>query len=275
MKALKITYELDGKVGHYWTTEEMVEKLRKAAKHDAEVTDKFWKDKIQQYMTENNVPCKLQQEMIVQIARICYEANRAYCESIGDYSFKPYAEASDWQKATNESGVEFHMRNPHATPQDSHNSWLRQKEADGWKYGPVKDAEKKEHPCYVPYEELPLEQQMKDYIFCGIVKSMIKKYTAANMLSGGVTRGQQVMSVQFNPGQRKDVAEIKQIMADTFDLIDRHVKVKLDKIAWEPRPDVEVEFAFLQRGNDISRLAAVAKTSLETAQMYAVKAVTR
>ena len=28
-------------------------------------------------------------------------------------------------------------------------------EADGWKYGPVKDPEKKEHPCFVPYDDLP------------------------------------------------------------------------------------------------------------------------
>lgn len=38
--------------------------------------------------------------------------------------------------------------------------------------GPVKDAEKKEHPCIVPYDQLPLDQRMKDYIFAGIVHAI-------------------------------------------------------------------------------------------------------
>ena len=40
---------------------------------------------------------------------------------------------------------------------------------EGWKYGPVKDADKKEHPCFLPYHNLPLEQRMKDYLFGAIV----------------------------------------------------------------------------------------------------------
>lgn len=37
--------------------------------------------------------------------------------------------------------------------------------ADGWKYGPNKDFERKEHPCLVPYNELPEIQQRKDAVF--------------------------------------------------------------------------------------------------------------
>ena len=51
---------------------------------------------------------------------------------------------------------------------------MKQKEADGWKYGEVKDADKKEHPCMIPYEELPVEQRAKDYIFKQIVNSLME-----------------------------------------------------------------------------------------------------
>ena len=82
-----------------------------------------------------------------------------------------------------------------------------------------------------------------------------------------LTRGQQVMSVSFNPGQREDVAAIKQIFADAFDEIDKWVSAKLGP---EYKPGIyNAEHA------DVHRLAATAKTNLETAQMYAVKAVTR
>ena len=103
-----------------------------------------------------------------QIARICHEVNRAYCNSIGDTSQPSWEDAPDWQKASAVNGVEFHLNND-TTPEQSHENWMREKEADGWVYGPTKDPEKKEHPCMVPYDQLPLEQRTKDYLFKAIV----------------------------------------------------------------------------------------------------------
>lgn len=106
------------------------------------------------------------------IARVCHEANRAYCQSIGDDSQVPWNDAPQWQKDSAIRGVLFHMTNPDATPENSHESWLEEKRANGWTYGEVKDAEKKTHPCFRPYAELPQEQRSKDYIFRAIVHAM-------------------------------------------------------------------------------------------------------
>ncbi len=106
------------------------------------------------------------------IARIAHEINRAYCASLGDDSQPAWEDAPEWQKASALVGVDMHLANPDATPENSHESWLAQKLADGWKYGPVKDAEKKEHPCCVPYAELPPEQKAKDYLFRATVHLM-------------------------------------------------------------------------------------------------------
>jgi len=106
------------------------------------------------------------------IAIVCHEANRAYCAGLGDYSQKPWAESPDWQKESAIKGVEFHLNNPWADEDSSHNSWLQEKEATGWKYGPVKDEAKKEHPCYVPFHDLPKHQQYKDRLFKNIVNSL-------------------------------------------------------------------------------------------------------
>ena len=117
---------------------------------------------------------------IEDIARICHEANRALCESQGDTSQPSWNEAPDWQRKSALQGVSMHLSNPEATPEMSHESWLAQKEADGWKYGPVKDADKKEHPCFVPYDQLPVEQQAKDYLFRGIVHSLAEFVNGAS-----------------------------------------------------------------------------------------------
>lgn len=108
------------------------------------------------------------------VAQVAHEINKAYCASIGDNSQPSWDEAPDWQKQSAIKGVEFHLENPEAPPSASHDSWMKQKEEDGWKYGPVKDAEKKEHPCFVPYEELPIEQKSKDYLFKQVIHSLRK-----------------------------------------------------------------------------------------------------
>lgn len=107
------------------------------------------------------------------IAKVCHEANRAYCAALGDHSQPAWQDAPEWQRESAIGGVLFHMHNPDASPSASHDSWLEQKRRDGWRYGPVKDAEAKTHPCFVPYEELPVEQRAKDYIFGAISRAML------------------------------------------------------------------------------------------------------
>ncbi len=106
------------------------------------------------------------------IARVCHQINRAYCQALGDFSQPEWKDAPQWQKDSAIAGVQFHLANRYAGPQGSHESWLAQKEKDGWKYGPIKDAEKKEHPCIRPFHELPKEQQAKDYLFRETVLSL-------------------------------------------------------------------------------------------------------
>lgn len=109
---------------------------------------------------------------VALIAMVAHEANRAYCQSLGDDSQPAWVFAPEWQQKSALVGVEMHLANPDATPEQSHESWLAQKLADGWKVGPAKDAELKEHPCCVPYAELPADQKAKDYIFRGVVHAL-------------------------------------------------------------------------------------------------------
>jgi hypothetical protein len=110
-----------------------------------------------------------------QIAEVAHEVNRAYCQALGDNSQVPWDSAPQWQKDSAINGVAFHINNSDAGPDHSHISWLKEKVDAGWKFGPIKDAEKKEHPCCVPYEDLPKEQQAKDYIFRAIVHALAGK----------------------------------------------------------------------------------------------------
>jgi hypothetical protein len=109
----------------------------------------------------------LKTETIEACARAAYETNRAYCLALGDTSFSSWEEAPEWQRETNRKGVAVALAG--STPEKMHESWLAEKRATGWVYGPVKDPEKKEHPCMLPYAELPPEQRSKDSIFLAVV----------------------------------------------------------------------------------------------------------
>lgn len=100
-----------------------------------------------------------------RLASMCHEANRAYCASLGDDSQVSWNEAPEWQKESALKGVRFVYDNRDAPASANHESWSAVKVADGWVYGEVKDAEAKTHPCLVPFDELPADQQFKDVLF--------------------------------------------------------------------------------------------------------------
>jgi len=106
-------------------------------------------------------------------ARAAHEANRAYCIALGDNSQLPWDEAPDWQRASAIAGAVGVLVHGNS-PEQSHESWLAHKAATGWKYGPVKDPERKEHPCFLPYVELPPAQRAKDAIFVSVVQAVAK-----------------------------------------------------------------------------------------------------
>lgn len=107
-----------------------------------------------------------------QIARVCHEANRAYCESTGDTSQLAWDDAPEWQRQSAIRGAEFTQNCPDISAAGQHEKWWADKKADGWVYGPEKDAEAKTHPCMVPYCRLPEQQQRKDHMFKAIALAL-------------------------------------------------------------------------------------------------------
>lgn len=105
------------------------------------------------------------------IARTCHEVNRAYCQALGDMSQPGWHDAPEWQRSSARMGVDLHLSGDHG-PEASHASWLKQKVDEGWVYGATKDPILKTHPCIMPFDQLPKEQQAKDFIFRGVVHAL-------------------------------------------------------------------------------------------------------
>lgn len=107
-------------------------------------------------------------------ARAAHEANRSYCIALGDGSQVSWDEAPDWQRSSCINGVRGVIDGN--GPEQSHESWLREKIDNGWIYGPKKDAGLKQHPCIVPYADLSLEQKAKDGIFVAVTRAVLRAF---------------------------------------------------------------------------------------------------
>lgn len=107
---------------------------------------------------------------VEQIARVCHEANRAWCAANGDLSQLSWEEAPAWQRDSAILGTVGALAGN--TPEQSHESWLAEKRRTGWVFGPVKDPDAKTHPCMVTYDELPPEQRVKDHLFVAVVNAL-------------------------------------------------------------------------------------------------------
>jgi hypothetical protein len=114
---------------------------------------------------------EIEDRVVEAAAHAAHEANRAYCILMGDMSQPPWDEAPRWQRESAMMGVKGVMQGN--GPRESHLSWLQHKTEEGWKYGLVKDVEKKEHPCFVPYDDLPPAQKKKDDIYVTVVRSIL------------------------------------------------------------------------------------------------------
>lgn len=111
-------------------------------------------------------------------ARAAHEVNRAFCDVLAggeDPTQLPWWAAPEWAKQSARNGVIGVLVHDY-TPEQSHQSWMEEKLAAGWKWGPTKDPDKKEHPCIVAYADLPIEQQAKDYLYIAVVKAASRAY---------------------------------------------------------------------------------------------------
>lgn len=119
-------------------------------------------------MTEN-----FEKSYLIGIAAFAHAVNGLACFALNDgMTLPPWEETTDAHKNSIMNKVAAVLSNPNPTPDGNHQNWMKVKQAEGWVYGPEKNEESKQHPCMVPYDQLPENQKVKDSLFIGVVKSL-------------------------------------------------------------------------------------------------------
>ena len=117
-----------------------------------------------------------QMKVNLEIAKLCFEANKQYCRDNGIFhTNKTWDEMSDQYREGIVLGVAQVIADPEIKPEEMHQNWLDSKEADGWSYGKVIDYDEKLHPNMVPFKKLDKAEQAKDRLFIATIRAEMKK----------------------------------------------------------------------------------------------------
>lgn len=114
------------------------------------------------------------QDVIELAARTAHTMNNEYRKALDETPKPAWDECPDELKRSVRSGVEGILAGN--TPEASHEGWLTFKAQHGWTYGEVEDPIKKTHPCFLPYDQLPPSQRLKDTIFHSVVRGVLLKH---------------------------------------------------------------------------------------------------
>lgn len=107
------------------------------------------------------------------IAEIFHQANHVYSRTLGlESEFPTWKETPQVTRDALRDRVQRRLDHPDDPQSMEHDLWVAKKVSQGWKLGPVKDADKKEHPYMTPYDEVPERERDRDEIFIAIVLAL-------------------------------------------------------------------------------------------------------
>lgn len=116
------------------------------------------------------------------IARVCYEACRAFGATNGQYHLSPWDSTPEWRKADYAASVLESLRID-STPQSVHEAWTARMKEAGWKFGNFRAPEILEHPGLVSFDKLNTLDVVKLQIIMAISKALQDVYGIATAIS--------------------------------------------------------------------------------------------
>ena len=91
-----------------------------------------------------------------------------------------------------------------------HEAWRKQKKKDGWKYGPERNDEKKEHPWLLPFDDLKLPEPVRESnrITARLVQAKLHEVNCQIKMQSYRKKGETVLK-SFSPKDKEKLVDIE------------------------------------------------------------------
>lgn len=134
----------------------------------------YFADKVGQGLSNKEVPALVPWKQLPEDLR---EANRA---QVADVPNKLATMGFELTTGPGEPASNIHFTNEEMDrlAKLEHSRWMRDREAVGWRYAPVRDSVRKLHPSLVPWEDLPESEKEKDR---AVIQNLPKLIAAAGL----------------------------------------------------------------------------------------------
>ena len=108
---------------------------------------------------------ELAPDLIYKRCAQMFDINCRINHAFNSTPLKAWEDAEEWEITSTLYSLLFNRICQDAPPSAEHERWLKERESQGWSYGPVRDDKLKHNPNMVPYKNLPVYQQAKDIFF--------------------------------------------------------------------------------------------------------------
>lgn len=108
-----------------------------------------------------------------KIARAAHEATRAWTDSIGQLSDRPWRRVDQHLRGQMIDTVRSIAMGEIKNADQLHEIWMTQRLEDGWKYGLKKNMRIKSHPCLLPRSQLSVGDRLKDDLFFNVTCALL------------------------------------------------------------------------------------------------------
>jgi len=117
----------------------------------------------------------------MQIVEVAHAANAAYSKtSMSQVPSVVWGQVDVVTRDSTRDAVLYVLTHQDVTAREMHARWVASKLEQGWIPSGVLDRSVRGHPNLRPFDELPIWEQLKDHLFLGVVKALLRPYTVAD-----------------------------------------------------------------------------------------------
>jgi len=107
---------------------------------------------------------------VLEVAKTVHAVTRAYSYAIGQAELPPeWEHLPNKEKALSKNLIAEAISHLICTPQELHETWVKEKCERGWIHGLERDYDNKKHPCLVEWAELPEEEKIRDQMIVTLI----------------------------------------------------------------------------------------------------------